>query len=69
MRGGTDGTELWPMVLEKAYAKFYGNFSLIEAGKVQYALVDMVKEGFPEQVDLKRDGCNVDVLWEKMKTL
>jgi hypothetical protein len=35
------------MVLEKAYAKLYGSYQFIEAGKVQYALADMV-EGFPE---------------------
>ena len=46
MKGGA-GDELWPMVLEKAYAKMYGNFNFIEAGKVQYALSDMT-DGFPE---------------------
>jgi hypothetical protein len=34
------------MVLEKAYAKLYGSYENIEAGKVQYALCDMI-EGFP----------------------
>jgi hypothetical protein len=34
------------MVLEKAYAKLFGGYEYIEAGKVQYALADMV-EGFP----------------------
>ncbi len=46
-RGGPDGLEMWPCVLEKAYAKFYGNYSFIEAGKIQMALADMVN-GFPE---------------------
>ena len=40
-RGGSDGKELWPMVLEKAYAKLNASYSNIEAGKVQYALSDM----------------------------
>lgn len=31
---GGNGEELWPMVLEKAYAKMYGNYNYIEAGKV-----------------------------------
>ena len=34
VKGGNDGDELWPMVLEKAYAKMYGTFNNIEAGKV-----------------------------------
>jgi hypothetical protein len=33
-QGGDDGDELWSMVLEKAYAKFYGSFQNIEAGKI-----------------------------------
>lgn len=47
VKGGTEGKELWPMVLEKAYAKMYGSYNYIEAGKVQYALADMT-DGFPE---------------------
>lgn len=42
VKGGALGDELWPMVLEKAYAKLHGNYANIEAGKVQYALADMV---------------------------
>jgi hypothetical protein len=47
VKGGNEGDELWPMVLEKAYAKMYGTYNYIEAGKVQYALSDMT-DGFPE---------------------
>jgi len=47
-KGGDLGDELWPMVLEKAYAKHYGAYENIEAGKVHYALADMI-EGFPQQ--------------------
>ena len=67
-KGDDDGTELWPMVLEKAYAKMYGSYNFIEAGKVQYALSDMT-DGFPEQIDLKLDGQNLNSLWQKIHTL
>jgi len=67
VRGGEDGLELWPMVLEKAYAKMYGSFNYIEAGKVQYALSDMT-DGFPEQIDLKKNAQNINAFWEKLKS-
>ena len=56
------------MVLEKAYAKMNGSYNYIEAGKIQYALSDMT-DGFPEQMDLKVEGKNIQVFWEKLKTL
>lgn len=34
VKGGNEGDELWPAVLEKAYAKMYGSYNYIEAGKV-----------------------------------
>lgn len=67
VKGGPEGQELWPMVLEKAYAKMYGNYEYIEAGKVQYALSDLT-DGFPEQIPLK-DSMNINILWEKIKNL
>jgi hypothetical protein len=65
VKGGAKGDELWPMVLEKAYAKLNGSYSYIEAGKVQYALADMT-DGFPEQIDLKKDVKNLESFWEKL---
>lgn len=67
-KGGDLGDELWSMVLEKAYAKLYGAYEFIEAGKVHYALADMI-EGFPQQIDLKKDIKNTEVFWEKLKGL
>jgi calpain-15 len=67
-KGGALGEELWPMVLEKAYAKLNGAYEFIEAGKVHYALADMVG-GFPQQIDLKKDIKNTEVFWEKLISL
>ena len=67
-KGGDLGDELWPMVLEKAYAKLFGAYEYIEAGKVQYALADMV-EGFPQQIDLKAEAKNLEVFWSKLTKL
>lgn len=34
VRGGKNSKEMWPCIMEKAYAKWYGSFSYIAAGKV-----------------------------------
>ena len=51
-KGGSDGMEMWPAILEKGYAKLYSSYSFIEAGKVQIALADLVEKGFPEEMKL-----------------
>lgn len=48
VKGGTDGLEMWPCILEKAYAKLYGNYFAIEQGKVHMALSELVENAFPE---------------------
>ena len=67
-KGGADGKELWPAVLEKAYAKLNGSYNFIEAGKVQYALSDMTG-GVSEQIELKKMSGQVDSFWERVKSL
>lgn len=67
-RGGPDGKEMWPCILEKAYAKFYGNYSYIEAGKIQMALSDMLN-GFPDQILLKPHQDNPSIFIEILKGL
>jgi hypothetical protein len=59
------GLELWPMILEKAYAKFYGSYENIEAGKVQYALADLTG-GQPEQIKLETVSDNLNAFWTRI---
>jgi len=60
---------MWPCILEKAYAKLYGSYSNIEAGKVHLALADMVDNGFPEQFTLATIGKNMRVYAALMRKL
>lgn len=40
-RGGEGSHEIWPPILEKAYAKMHGNFEDIEAGVISVALGEL----------------------------
>ena len=42
-----DNKELWPILLEKAYAKKYGSFENIEGGYTSFALSELTN-GIPE---------------------
>lgn len=39
--GEAGQTEIWPMIIEKAYAKFKGNFNAIDGGFPEVALADL----------------------------
>jgi calpain-5 len=48
-------SELWPMILEKAYAKLYRSYEAIEAGQVHRALVDFTN-GIGSSLLMTRDA-------------
>jgi predicted transcriptional regulator len=43
-----DGNEVWIGIIEKGYAKLYGDYSNICAGQIPLALADLNYGGFPE---------------------
>ena len=43
--------ELWPMLIEKAYAKFYGGFKAIDGGQSHNAMADLTG-GYGESISL-----------------
>ena len=44
------GKELWPCIIEKAYAKKYGSYSAIAGGLVDLALSELTN-GIPESYE------------------
>ena len=44
------GKELWPVIIEKAYAKKYGSYSAIAGGLVDLALSELTN-GIPESYE------------------
>lgn len=56
--------ELWPLILEKAYAKLHGSYQRIEAGAMSEALEDLT--GAPTQL-LSAQKLHVEELWARMQ--
>ena len=46
--------EIWPLLIEKAYAKLYGAYPQIDGGYIDRALADMTN-GWPSTYSLKDD--------------
>ena len=46
--------EIWPMIIEKAYAKKYGTYQNIAKGFVAMALAELTN-GIPEEMETKNN--------------
>jgi calpain-15 len=62
-----DAQELWPMLIEKAYAKKYGSYSNIAGGFVDLALAELTN-GIPETME-KEDNPNLEKWWNQLLDL
>lgn len=58
----SNGPELWVLLLEKAYAKLFGGYDVIEGGLPHYALKDLT--GAPYD---SKESSDPDVMWKYIK--
>ena len=59
--------EIWPIILEKAYAKKYGSYKAIAGGLVDFALAEMTN-GIPEAM-YKDENKNLEKWWNQVYEL
>ena len=65
----TDGiVEIWPLIVEKAYAKFKGSYEAIVGGLTEEALHDLTG-GLPVSHDLAKLRGRPDALWQNLLTM
>ena len=57
--------EIWPNILEKAYAKMYGSYTKIFGGKAHFVMAEFTG-GFPSEFLLEEYVHNVNALWKKL---
>lgn len=60
----TDRYELWPNILEKAWAKRFGSFEIIEGGHVHLALAELTN-GVPRLILTEKEK-NLKKLWNEL---
>ena len=58
--------EMWPTILEKAYAKLYSSYEAIIGGRVHYALSDLTG-GYPEELKTEKYTQNSKLFFEQLK--
>ena len=62
--------QIWPLLVEKAYAKIHGNYQNIEGGSPATAL-EHLTNGIPSTIDLRSqevgDQFNTGELWSKLQ--
>jgi len=62
-------TEIWPLLLEKAYAKIHKHYEVTNFGRPEQALVDLTN-GIPEVISFKSKDFikmkNDGTLWQKL---
>ena len=67
---GEDESQVWPYVMEKAYAKLHGKYELLKQDSIDYALTDLTG-GKVERIPLKSqyEGIEKHELWEKLENM
>ena len=62
----SNGPELWVLLIEKAYAKLFGGYDIIEGGLPQYALKDLTGAPY-DQLESSDPNEVWNLLWEANK--
>ena len=67
---GEDRSQVWPYLIEKAYAKLHGNYETLKQDSVDYALTDLTG-GRVARVPLKSqyEGIEKHELWDQMEDM
>jgi hypothetical protein len=60
-------TEIWPNILEKAYAKKYGSYAAIDGGFINAALAELTN-GIPDSVPMKENANPVQI-WNELMAI